>query len=241
MTLEESVFERRSVRTFSKNPPDRALISSVISKYENLQLVAGDNLSGKRIGSYGVIQGNPLYIAVLAGDELKAGINGEMAVLELTSLGYDSCWLGVTFNKNLVDASVNMKDDERVVAVIAVGNAAKRRSFVDMSLHMLARGGHRKDVTDLIVGGTPAYDLRDALDAVRMAPSAMNRQPWRFTFGSSGDVNVYGDPKDSFMTLDVGIAIAHFMVMRPDFDIQPLKAPYPGLKPIVTLRKRKDV
>ena len=79
--------------------------------------------------------------------------------------------------------------------------------------------------------------LAEAVEAMRWAPSAYNRQPWRFAFRPDGAIEVHGLPGD-YLHLDCGIAIAHLLLLRPDFELTDPPAPRPGLTPIATLKVR---
>lgn len=203
-----------------------------------LRIIDPGTLGNGRIGSYGVISGRPAYVAVVCKDDelVQAGIDGERMVLALTGHGLGTCWLGGTFNRPRVLAAMPpLPDGVKCVAVIAVGYPKQHRGLVERVMRKAVRADHRMCVSDFIIAGAaPAY-LAAALEAVRMAPSACNRQPWRFAFNPSGSIDVYGTPSDSFMTLDVGIALAHFLAVAPQYKLVGNDHPHPTLTPVATL------
>ena len=70
----------------------------------------------------------------------------------------------------------------------------------------------RKPLRDLMTG-TPKYDwIKTALEAARLAPSAVNRQPWRFILGDSSISVSLDKNRDTYKIarrLDCGIAMLH--------------------------------
>jgi hypothetical protein len=74
------------------------------------------------------------------------------------------------------------------------------------------RSRRRKNLEDLIEGKLEQRWMIGALEAARLAPSAVNRQPWRFRVrDGSIDVTV-DDTRDNYKIskrLDCGIAMLH--------------------------------
>lgn len=235
LTIQEAITQRQSTRSFTNEAPPPTLLKEVCEGYGSLQPLEASAIGTGKVGTYGVITGHPSYIAVIGGDAFKAGIEGEKAVIELTRRGYATCWLGGTFNRTIVERALNIPQGERVLAVIAVGHASGKRSLLEKISRAAVRSTKRKPLPQLIIAGVPANYLTEALEALRTAPSACNRQPWRLAFNPSGSIDVYGTPSDSFMRLDVGIAVSHFLLMRPDFHLETNKNNHPSLEPIITL------
>lgn len=235
LTLEEAIQKRTSTRTFTDETPAAAIIDEVCRPYSCLRPLDAGVVGNGKVGTYGVIKGRPAYVAVIAGDEFRAGLEGERAVIEFTRRGLGTCWLGGTFNSRLAGKAVSVAAGERIVAVIAVGHPAPRRRVLESVMRLAVRSSSRKAVPSLIIAGVPAPQLARAMEAVSLAPSACNRQPWRFAFNTSGHIDVYGDPSDSFVKLDVGIAVAHFLMVRPDYRLAPSPGNHPKLTAITTL------
>ena len=62
------------------------------------------------------------------------------------------------------------------------------------------------------VGGWPAWAV-EGVEAARLAPSALNRQPWRFELEAGAVVLRVDHPRDTHRIpkrLDCGIAMLHF-------------------------------
>lgn len=235
MTIKEAIESRCSTRSFTDANPPREEIAALCSGHSCLRPVDPSLVGEGRVGSYGFISGHPDYVAVVAGDQFRAGIEGEKLVIELTRRGLGTCWLGATFNRKLVESVVKPGSDESIAAIIAIGYAAPKRRLLESMGRMVMRSSSRKKLEDLIIAGTPAPYLKDALEALRLAPSATNCQPWRLAFNPNGSIDVYGTPSDSFMKLDVGIGVANFLMMRPDYRTAPNNNSHPRLEPVITL------
>jgi len=174
------------------------------------------------IGAYGKVTGAPHLLAVIADESgaratahAHAGYIGEAAVLEATALGLDTCWVGGFFDPARVDAVVPTSGGERVIAVSPVGLATDGLSTTEKTMRTMA-GAHKRLPLSTIAPGAgdgawPAWALA-AAECVRLAPSAVNRQPWRLRL-EDGALIVARDsaiemPKVT-RALDCGIAMLH--------------------------------
>lgn len=128
--------------------------------------------------------------------KLCAGISGEAFVLEATALGLGSCWVSGSFRRSR--CSPGAGQGETIAAVIPLGVPADREG---------PAGRRRKPLASLCKGDPAAWPFWafKAAEAVRMAPSALNRQPWRFSFAGN-TLRISGG---RFGRLDDGIAILH--------------------------------
>lgn len=231
LSIPEAISKRTSTRTFTQQQPPEGLLDELCAGSDTLTVLDQATLGEGRIGSYGIIRGKPRYVAVAGTDLFKGGMEGERLVIELTRRGLATCWISGTFNRSLADRAAGRD----TVAVIAAGYAAPRASLVEKMMRSAVHARWRLPMTDIIIAGVEPPFLIDALEALRLAPSACNRQPWRLAFNPSGTIDVYGDPKDSLMLLDCGIALSHFLMLRPDYRITSNRNAHPELKPIATL------
>jgi hypothetical protein len=140
------------------------------------------------IGSYGKIKGATAFIAFIGDMESRSvhehvGYTGEGIVLEIEAMGLNTCWVGGLFKPKVVESLVDIGEDERVLAVTPVGSAPKHLSFEERLMAGFGLLHRRKPLSKLVIG------LKDsewpewislALEAARLAPSRVNRQPWRF-------------------------------------------------------------
>lgn len=174
------------------------------------------------VGSYGGISGAPSAIVLVGEKDVpgeRIGYVGEALVLEATALGLDTCWVGGFFSAAATRRLVSMEDGERVHAIIALGHAQQQVSRKERVLFGQGRAKHRRALEEIAGGaeGWPTW-VRQGLEAVRVAPSAMNRQPWRFSYDEGSErvpesIVVSFDGPDApkiSKRLDCGIAMLHF-------------------------------
>jgi len=168
------------------------------------------------VGAYGSVRGAP-HCLVMVGPEdgpAEVGYVGEAAVLEATALGLGTCWVGGLFDRPKAEALVKLPSGERVFAVSPVGQAAIRKAFDERFMSAIARSRSRKSLDAIApeAGSWPAW-ARAGAEAARLAPSALNRQPWRFAMDGRAAVISADSAKDTYhipKRLDCGIAMLHF-------------------------------
>lgn len=170
------------------------------------------------LGSYGKVEGAPHALAFIGDEDFvdqHVGYTGEAVVLEATRLGLSTCWVGGFFNAKKAEQLVALARGERIVAVSPVGFSRSANSPSEAVIEAFAGAHHRRPIADLVprdgTVGWPEWAVA-AVETARLAPSAMNRQPWRFRFEDGGLVVA----KDSFLEpskvskrLDIGIAMLH--------------------------------
>jgi len=195
----------------------------------------------RRLGTYGFIKGAQAFLvgAVERGpkDCEDYGYLVEQAILRATGLGLQSCWLGGTFTRSSFARRLgSLRREELMPAVVALGypgddggaarireREAGSRRLPASSLFFEGRLGEPLETTVASDGAAEA-DLSAILTAVRMAPSATNKQPWRLV-RRGGEWHFllarskgYGQGSLVFTMLrladlqrvDLGIAMCHF-------------------------------
>lgn len=202
-----------------------------------------------KIGTYGVIRGAPAFAALVAQAAedralIDAGFAGERFVLSAAARGLGTCWLGGTFSKSSARAAASLAGGEVLVALIAVGRPADRRALLDKLVRAVSGGDSRRPLGALFSDAAPPSDsaepaavqadpgaagllpaalsagpLGRLAEALRAAPSASNKQPWRWVFadGSSPRLDLFlaRDPRYEnlagyrIQSVDAGIAAAH--------------------------------
>lgn len=189
----------------------------------------GSVFSGLR-GGYGVIRGAPSYIAFVVDTRAqnayaKLGYTGETLVLEATSLGLGTCWVSGTFDSSAVARDLSLRQSERVFAVTPIGHSQEKHAVSEKIMSGFAGSHRRKTFDEIIIGPEwntwPQWAL-SAVEAARIAPSAMNRQPWLFRLdGKTLSVEVAGKGRgtipagyytDPGKRLDCGIALCHLAI-----------------------------
>lgn len=259
----ELVRRRYSCRTYLPEPIDaerRSLLEAFmdarttgpLGAHARFRLIAaapGDREALRRLGTYGFIKGATGFIvgAVRHGprDHEDYGHLLEQIVLYATELGLGTCWLGGTFTRStFVRRFGGLDRGEALPAVVSLGLIGDDGSE---RIREREEGARRLPVSRLFFEngfGEPlpperAGGYAAALDAVRMAPSATNKQPWRVVRagagGSPGEAwhfyltrtRAYRKNGPLFTVLriadlqrvDLGIAMCHFELVAREYGL----------------------
>jgi nitroreductase len=183
------------------------------------------------VGSYGKIKDAPAFIAFIGNMDNpsvqeEAGYTGEGVILEATALGLNTCWVGGFFKPESVASMVEVKSNERVLAVTPVGYSRRSESLEEKLMTGFGRHHQRLPVSRLM--SKPGLDklpdwVEASLQAARLAPSAVNRQPWAFAV-ENDNITVYvrtGGPEFTVSKrLDCGITMLHIEVAAMSFGVR---------------------
>lgn len=225
---------RKSVRTY-QNQPLAGDVMEKINAYAvglanpfgaqvTVGIVRKDN-GGEavKLGTYGTIKGASTFlgVAVAPGEHALEGLGYafEDLVLYATSLGLGTVWLGGTFSRGDFQRAMNMPAGWLFPIVSPIGYPADGKSLIEKITRKVAGSDSRKPWRDLFFDGdfsTPltedaAVKWREALEMVRLAPSATNSQPWRVV-KSGNEFHFYASCKEyaGLKPIDMGIAMQHF-------------------------------
>ena len=232
--INELIRNRRSVRTFE----EKAVGEETLEKLREF--------SPKAINPFGVsVSFELLYAAehglqspVLSGAELYVcgrvknvpfcqaafGYSFERYLLYAQSLGLGGVWIGGTMNRSAFEKAMRLEDNELMPCVSPLGYTAKM-SVREIMMRKGVKADTRMDFEELFFEGDfehpisrqKAGRLEAPLESVRLAPSAVNRQPWRVLL-RDGAAHFYlrrgkgfghSDKLDMQM-IDMGIALCHF-------------------------------
>jgi nitroreductase len=127
---------------------------------------------------------------------LHAGMSGEALTLEIAALELASCWVAGVIRRPLHKAFA--RENEKIAAVIPLGVPVDPEG---------ARLRNRKPLNAFCPDDPALWPLwaYQAGEAMRAAPSAMNRQPWHI--GYAGQSLQFGAKQMN--SLDAGIALLH--------------------------------
>ncbi len=239
-SIEEIIKKRVSVRTYSEQEVTAEtkqeildFIKTLSNPFEakvNFKLIeSGAATSSEKLGTYGIIKGARHYIGCAVGDDafsLEAvGYEFEKLILQLTTKGLGTCWLGGTFNRGAFEKGMELENGKIFPAVSPYGYPAKKKSLADSMLRSFSKGDSRKSWSELFFNKDFSVPLStDAagkyflpLEMVRLAPSASNKQPWRIIKdGNTYHFCEYKTPGYSkafsydIQRIDMGIAACHF-------------------------------
>ncbi len=228
------ISKRRSRRYFDQTRPIEpellAALSSVCTNFRpfshaRAELVTGSaaNVFKGAIGHYGKINGAPAFIAFI-GDmdspsvQEEVGYMGEGIILEATALQLNTCWVGGFFKPEVAAKLVGVSKNEKVLAVTPVGYAKEAESAGEKLMTSFERSHWRQPLRKLVTGieivKWPEW-VRLSLEAARLAPSAVNRQPWGFHVEDSCItvfVRTSGPDFGISKRLDCGIVMLHIEV-----------------------------
>ncbi len=192
----------------------------------------------RMLNTYGFIKGTEEFLVgatTKKDDQFQVeefGYVVEKIILKATELGLGTCWMGGTFRKSVFSKLVELKEDESLPAVIAIGYPKDKKRRTDKMIRKAAGSDHRRPWDRLFYSHnfeTPltldaAGIFSTALEMVRLAPSASNKQPWKLikdgnrihfylrrTKGYKDQpILVRTGKEGDLQRIDIGIAMSHF-------------------------------
>ena len=183
MTLYEAIFKRYSMRQFEMTPLDRDTLERIVRFYEKMtslfpgietEIGITEALNGKRApaGFFGVKA--PYYLTFYSEErdraEMNAGYLCEQLSLFLLTLGIGSCFLGSA----RIQGAPKSRENKKTMITMAFGKPSGR-------LTRRPEQAKRLPLKSLCVFKNPPTEwMMKVLEAARLSPSALNRQPWRF-------------------------------------------------------------
>jgi len=230
----DAISKRRSIRQYEPKPVEAVSLEAmrrVCAEFRPFQsaravLVAdpSEDIFRGIPGGYGKVSGARALVAFIGNMQspdvqVALGYAGEGVILEATALGLATCWVGGFFWPKRAAAIAQVAPNERVLAVTPIGYAREGSSLQEKAMSRFGRNWQRRSLGDLVAGleekDWPAW-IKAALEAARLAPSAMNRQPWRFQVDNSS-ITVSADSVVNptmvvSKRLDCGIAMLHVEV-----------------------------
>ena len=235
MNYIEAISKRRSVRTFDKNKKlsDELLqeINEFILKQTNpfnLKIEWKILNKDEYDLSSPVIVGEDYYIL---GKIKKApfaeeafGYEFEEIVLYLTSKGLGTTWIAGTMPREKFEKAIDLKEDEIMPCVSPIGIPSNKLSLREKLMRKGVKADTREDFNDLFfsksfnnkLNGEELNNYKDILELIRIAPSAVNKQPWRLIVDENL-VHFYKKPilpanrGFDVEKVDLGIAMNHFV------------------------------
>ena len=233
MNAMELIRHRRSVRTFDGNPlkeEDINRILSITADAENpykipitwkLLDIKKNNLKSP------VIVGADTFIAgkmqQVSHAEEAFGYSFEKIVLGVEAIGIGTTWIAGTMDRPAFERAMGLGDGEVMPCVSPVGYPAKKMSLREGVMRKGVKADSRMPFGELFFSeefGKPAEisdKMRDILEMVRWAPSAVNKQPWRVVV-CGGTFHFYEQKSRGYVSesgwdlqkIDMGIALYHF-------------------------------
>lgn len=255
MNMLEAIRSRRSVRSFdgaALRPEDAKKLLDFAEKVENPYdlPIEWRILDAKKHGlSSPVIVGTDCYIAGklrrVPHAEEAFGYTFEKVVLFAEQLGIGTTWIAGTMKRDAFEAAMRVADGEVMPCVSPLGYPAKKMSLRESLMRKGVNADSRLPFSALFFDGSferplteeAAGRLSGALEAVRLAPSAVNKQPWRVVLaGETAHFyekrsRGYGDGAWDIQKIDLGIALCHFELGAAELGVKAgFEIADPGIK-----------
>ena len=230
----ELIRKRRSVRTFDSqrlSEEDLNRIKEYAKSADNPYGIGFEwfFLDAKKEDlSVPVIVGCDTYITGKAKKsehlEEAFGYSFEKIVLFAQSLGVGTTWIAGTMDRRGFEKAIDLKDDEVMPCISPLGYPAEKMSFRETMMRKGIKADTRKNDDELFFDegfGKPLIiddEMKEAFEAVRLAPSAVNKQPWRIirqgnSFHFYKKQEIKAEATLDGQKIDMGIALCHFSLL----------------------------
>ena len=149
------------------------------------------------------------------------GYSFEKIVLYAQSLGVGTTWIAGTMDRKAFERAIDLKDDEVMPCISPLGYPAAKMAFREIMMRKGIKADTRKDNRELFFDeeyNKPliiAENMKDVFEGIRLAPSAVNKQPWRI-IRKGNSYHFYlkqelkGEGTLDIQKIDIGIALCHF-------------------------------
>ena len=247
-SFSELIEKRKSIRIYKETPVEKEKIDEIknfiksietpFDKYFRIELFdLQEEIVGEDFGSYGMIKGAKLYIGIAVKKEPFAyenlGFVFEKLVLFVTSLGLGTCWFGGNLKGSSFEKAMNLKEEEIFPIMTPIGYGMDAYTLTEKIVKFAIGSNKRKDFAKLFFEDNFKKSLKmdkenpivEALEMLRLAPSAINLQPWRVLKINNTYHFYVVNPKkkdDNFyiQRIDMGIGLAHFIMTLEEKNIK---------------------
>lgn len=237
--------DRRSVRTFDGNGIPEKEMQALRDFAENTGNPYDIPMEFRilNVGEHGlkspVIAGADWFVAAkmqrVPHFEEALGFAIERFVLDACSIGIGTTLIGGTMDRPAFERAAELGPGEAMPLVTPIGRPAKKMTLKEVAMRKAVGADKRKRFEELFFNGdfdTPLTEaeagfLLEPLQMVRLAPSAVNKQPWRLV--RAGDcVHFYrkagkgfdDGPAGNMQRIDIGIALCHFALTAEERGIR---------------------
>lgn len=244
MNMIEAIKTRKSVRTFDGRMIDVELKQKLLLYAKHIENPFGIPVEFKFLDAkeHGlvcpVVNGTDLYVGAKIKNIPNAcvafGYSFELFVLYAQLLGLGTVWLGGTMNRPAFENAMDLDENEMMPCASPVGYAAKKMSMRESMMRKAIKADERLPFEELFYDETINTPLtkeqagcwKEPLEMVRLAPSAVNKQPWRVIV-KDNVIHFYlkrskGLEKESTLDMqmiDMGIALCHFALGANEYNL----------------------
>ncbi|MBR1456242.1 MAG: nitroreductase family protein [Oscillospiraceae bacterium] len=233
MSYGEWIRARRSVRSFDGRALPQEEIDGLLAFARGVETPYGQRvewrvLDAKAAGlTSPVITGTDAYIAGklrrAPHAEEAFGYAFERVVLYAQSRGLGTTWIAGTMDRAAFERAMELEPGEVMPCVSPLGYPAAKMSVRESMMRKGVKADSRLPFASLFFEGGfdrplgEGHALAPALELVRRAPSAVNRQPWRVVV-TEGAAHFYEKRSKGYVSadgwdlqkVDLGIALCHF-------------------------------
>ncbi len=245
MIVTEIIKKRFSCRTYSEKSIEDKVLQEFVTilnsvhkgpfgnqpKFRLIHITSFTPQEGEKLGTYGVIKNARLFLVGIIKDGPLAmedyGYCKEEIILKATALGLGTCWLGGTFQSGSFARAVDLQKDELLPTITPIGYPAQRKSLTEKMMRGFAGSDKRKKWAEIFFADDFATPLtqthagiyEEALENIRLAPSASNKQPWRILYDAKHNIFHFFIMRSfsyklmgivSLQDVDLGIVMSHF-------------------------------
>lgn len=211
MNMLEAMKKRHSVRSYTDKKIDDKTAAELKEYIEacnkeggmHIQLCLNEpNAFDSFMANYGSFKNVSNYIAIVGKKgknfEEICGYWGEKVVLKATQLGLSTCWVAMTYSKR--KSTYVIDQGEKLCCVISLGYGVTEG---------VAHKNKPLESLCTTEGNMPEW-FKKGMEAVLLAPTAMNQQKFHFTL--KGNTVSAKAGLGFYSKIDLGIAKCHFEI-----------------------------
>ncbi len=233
--IKQHIKARRSVRTYDGRTVGEDIRAQLMTFAESADNPFGIPVQFKLLDAaeHGLVcpvaSGTELFVGgkvpCTSEANLAFGYSFERFILFAQSLGLGTVWLGGTMNRPAFEKAMELGEDKMMPCATPIGYTAQKMSMRETMMRKAVKADARLPFEELFFDTSfdkaltleGAGRISGALDMVRLAPSAVNKQPWRVVV-ADGCAHFYLKRSKGFahegsldmQMVDMGIALCHF-------------------------------
>jgi nitroreductase len=196
------------------------------------EIITKSQPDSQKLSTFGFISCEKNFIVGTTKNQTDAiidyGYQLENIILYATKLNLGTCWLG-SFNRQGFNQVIELNENEIIPAVSSIGYPKQERRLAGKIIRVFAGSTKRKNWDQLFFRNnfsTPlskheAGQYFEALEMVRLGPSASNKQPWR-VIKENKKLHFYCETNgfSIMQQLDMGIAMCHLELTLKEENIK---------------------